>query len=41
MKVHLLHSTVSTEKTPVKQANANAKVLLEMIAPFDGEIVAA
>ncbi|WP_260293769.1 N-acetylglucosamine-specific PTS transporter subunit IIBC [Proteus vulgaris] len=31
-------STVSTEKTPVKQANA--KVLLEMIAPFDGEIVA-
>lgn len=33
-------STVSTEKTPVKQANANAKVLLEMIAPFDGEIVA-
>ncbi|SUC25018.1 N-acetylglucosamine-specific PTS system, EIICBA component [Proteus vulgaris] len=33
-------STVSTEKTPVKQANANAKVLLEMIAPFDGEVVA-
>ncbi len=33
-------STVSTEKTPVKQANANAKVLLEMIAPFDGEAVA-
>lgn len=33
-------STVSTEKTPVKQANANTKVLLEMIAPFDGEIVA-
>ncbi|MBI6217103.1 N-acetylglucosamine-specific PTS transporter subunit IIBC [Proteus sp. DFP240708] len=33
-------STVSTEKAPVKQANANAKVLLEMIAPFDGEVVA-
>ncbi|ATN01372.1 MULTISPECIES: N-acetylglucosamine-specific PTS transporter subunit IIBC [Proteus] len=33
-------STVSTEKTPVKQANVNAKVLLEMIAPFDGEVVA-
>lgn len=33
-------STVSTEKTPAKQANANAKVLLEMIAPFDGEVVA-
>lgn len=33
-------STVSTEKTPVKQANTNAKVLLEMIAPFDGEVVA-
>ncbi|MEQ4989227.1 N-acetylglucosamine-specific PTS transporter subunit IIBC [Proteus vulgaris] len=33
-------STVSTEKTPVKQANANAKVLLEMVAPFDGEVVA-
>lgn len=33
-------STVSTEKTAVKQANTNSKVLLEMIAPFDGEIVA-
>ncbi|MEX3025709.1 PTS N-acetyl glucosamine transporter subunit IIABC [Proteus mirabilis] len=33
-------STVSTEKAPVKQANTNAKVLLEMIAPFDGEVVA-
>lgn len=33
-------STVSTEKTSVKQANVNAKVLLEMIAPFDGEVVA-
>lgn len=33
-------STVSTEKTPVKQANVNVKVLLEMIAPFDGEVVA-
>ncbi|WIV89433.1 N-acetylglucosamine-specific PTS transporter subunit IIBC [Proteus appendicitidis] len=33
-------STVSTEKAPVKQANANTKVLLEMIAPFDGEVVA-
>lgn len=33
-------STVSTEKAPVKQANVNAKVLLEMIAPFDGEVVA-
>lgn len=33
-------STVSTEKTPVKQANVNAKVLLKMIAPFDGEVVA-
>ncbi|UDN37097.1 N-acetylglucosamine-specific PTS transporter subunit IIBC [Proteus sp. NMG38-2] len=33
-------STVSTEKTPIKQANTNAKVLLEMIAPFDGEVVA-
>lgn len=33
-------STVSTEKAPVKQANANAKVLLEMIAPFGGEVVA-
>lgn len=33
-------STVSTEKKPVKQANVNAKVLLEMIAPFDGEVVA-
>ncbi len=33
-------STVSTEKAPVKHANANAKVLLEMIAPFDGEVVA-
>ncbi|WP_072062934.1 N-acetylglucosamine-specific PTS transporter subunit IIBC [Proteus penneri] len=33
-------STVSTEKAAVKQANTNSKVLLEMIAPFDGEIVA-
>ncbi|WP_193017110.1 N-acetylglucosamine-specific PTS transporter subunit IIBC [Proteus sp. FME41] len=33
-------TTVSTEKTPVKQANTNAKVLLEMMAPFDGEVVA-
>ncbi|WP_100159435.1 N-acetylglucosamine-specific PTS transporter subunit IIBC [Proteus columbae] len=33
-------STISTEKAPVKQANTNAKVLLEMIAPFDGEVVA-
>lgn len=33
-------SAVSTEKAPVKQANTNAKVLLEMIAPFDGEVVA-
>lgn len=33
-------STASTEKAPVKQANTNAKVLLEMIAPFDGEVVA-
>ncbi|QIG06832.1 N-acetylglucosamine-specific PTS transporter subunit IIBC [Proteus sp. ZN5] len=33
-------STVSTEKAPVKQDNANAKVLLEMVAPFDGEVVA-
>ncbi|WP_249717129.1 N-acetylglucosamine-specific PTS transporter subunit IIBC [Proteus faecis] len=33
-------STVSMEKTAVKQANTTAKVLLEMIAPFDGEVVA-
>lgn len=33
-------STVTTEKAPVKQANTNATVLLEMIAPFDGEVVA-
>lgn len=33
-------STVSTEKAPVKQANTDAKVLLEMIAPFNGEVVA-
>nr|WP_269205786.1 N-acetylglucosamine-specific PTS transporter subunit IIBC [Proteus hauseri] len=33
-------ATVSTEKAPVKQANTDAKVLLEMIAPFNGEVVA-
>ncbi|QNH66632.1 PTS transporter subunit EIIC [Proteus vulgaris] len=33
-------STVSMEKTAVKQANTTAKVLLKMIAPFDGEVVA-
>lgn len=33
-------STVTTEKAPVKQANTNATVLLKMIAPFDGEVVA-
>ncbi|MFB0771222.1 N-acetylglucosamine-specific PTS transporter subunit IIBC [Proteus cibi] len=33
-------ATVSTEKAPVKQANTDAKVLLEMISPFNGEVVA-
>ncbi|MEQ4925179.1 N-acetylglucosamine-specific PTS transporter subunit IIBC [Proteus hauseri] len=33
-------ASVSTEKAPVVKENTNAKVILEMIAPFDGEVVA-
>ncbi|WP_049195169.1 glucose PTS transporter subunit IIA, partial [Proteus mirabilis] len=33
-------NAVSTEKTSEKQTNNDAKVILEMVAPFDGEVVA-
>lgn len=35
------HAPVETkEKAPEKETNAQAKVILEMVAPFDGEVVA-